>query len=128
MNIPEISVLIVEDEAMTALFLETMLKRRGCNVLKRVSSGEEAVACAREFIPDIVLMDIRLAGEMDGIEAVRIIKSECENSIQYIFTTGYLDSELKDEAMKLSPLAFLIKPIDINELLYLIEKFYSEHK
>lgn len=128
MKTPGISILVVEDEAMTAMFMETMLKRKGYNVMKLVSSGEEAVIFAREFIPDIVIMDIRLAGKMDGIEAVAKIKSESDKSIQCIFTTGYSDPELKDEAMKLNPLAFLIKPINLNELLSLIEALKSEHE
>ena len=103
---PGISVLIVEDEAMTAMFMKTMLQRKGFNVLKCISSGEEAVDYALEFSPDIVIMDIRLAGKMDGIEVVTKIKARCVKDMKFIFTTGYSDTELKEQAMGLDPLGF----------------------
>lgn len=126
MNTPAISVLIVEDEAITAMFMETKLRSSGFNVLKCVSSGEEALDYALRLKPDIVLMDIRLAGRMDGIEAVSKIKAESVKEIQFIFTSGYSDNELKEQAIKLNPLGFFVKPVNVPELVNNIKLFFSE--
>lgn len=120
-----ISILIVEDESMTALFMETMLKRKGYNVLKCVSSGEEAVESALYLNPELVLMDIRLAGKMDGIEAVSMIKKKSKAAVEFIFTTGYSDSEFRESAMKLEPLAYLIKPVRLQEIVNIINSFFQ---
>jgi len=119
-----ISILVVEDEAMTAMFMETMLKRKGYNVLECVASGEEAVDCALQTEPDVIIMDIRLAGKMDGIEAALKIKAGSEKTIQFIFATGYSDSELKEKAMELEPLVFCIKPINLPVLVNVINSFF----
>ena len=121
-----ISILIVEDEAITAMFMETMLIRKGYRVIRCVSSGEDAVYYATKFRPDLVIMDIRLAGKMDGIETVSRIKAESSIAIQYIFITGYSDVELKNQAMILEPLDFLIKPINLTEMVRIIESFFHE--
>lgn len=118
-----ISILIVEDEAVTAMFMETMLKKRGYKILKCVSSGEEAVLASLELKPDIVLMDIRLAGKMDGIEAAWGIKTGMNGSLGIVFVTGYSDQELKEKAFLLSPLAFFVKPVDMSELVRVIESY-----
>ena len=125
MRISAISVLIVEDEAITAMFMEAKLRNSGFNVLKRISSGEEAVDCALQLKPDLVLMDIRLAGRIDGIEAVTKIRLESVKDIQFIFTTGYSDIELKEQAVKLNPLGFFVKPVNVPELVSIILSFFS---
>lgn len=121
----DISILIVEDEAMTAMFMETMLIKKGYRVIRCVSSGEDAVYYAVKCHPHLVIMDIRLAGKMDGMEAVSKIKAESGTSIQFIFTTGYSDPEFKEQAMDLEPLDFLIKPINLPEMVRVIESFFS---
>jgi len=125
LRISAISVLIVEDEAITAMFMEAKLRNSGFNVLKRISSGEEAVDCALQLKPDLVLMDIRLAGRIDGIEAVTKIRLESVKDIQFIFTTGYSDIELKEQAVKLNPLGFFVKPVNVPELVSIILSFFS---
>ncbi|HNY12905.1 MAG TPA: response regulator, partial [Candidatus Wallbacteria bacterium] len=69
-----ISVLIVEDEAFSALYLEDALSIAGYTICDTVATGEGAVAIAENKTPDIILMDIRLAGEIDGIEAASRIR------------------------------------------------------
>jgi len=119
-----ISILIVEDEALTAMLMKSMLRNKGFNVLKSVSTGEDAVDFSLKFKPDLVLMDIRLAGKMDGIEAVKKIKSESEKEIRFIFTTGYSDTELKDKTEELDSLGFFVKPVNIPEIVNVINKFF----
>lgn len=122
----DISILIAEDEAITAMFMETMLMRKGYRVIRCVSSGEDAVYYAVKCHPDLILMDIRLAGKMDGMEAALKIKAESGTAIQFIFTTGYSDLELKEKAMELEPIDFLIKPINLPEMVRIIESFFSK--
>ena len=124
MTSPGISILVVEDEAMTAMYMETFLRRKGYEVLKRVSTGEDAVYSVHSLKPDLVLMDIRLAGKMDGIESASKILSETDSAVQVIFTTGYTDVELKDRALLLNPLGFFIKPVNMPELIKTIESFF----
>lgn len=105
----KIKVLIVEDEVLIALPLKMELRRAGYEVLGPIVSGEEAIESAKNENPDVVLMDIRLMGSMDGIEAARQIGTF--SSARIIFTTGYQDSDVKERAMVLRPAAYLTKPI-----------------
>ncbi len=123
-----ISVIIVEDEAMTAMFMTTVFRRKGFNVLGCVSSGEESVDISLKLTPDVVIMDIRLAGKMNGVEAVTQIKAESGETIQFVFASGYSDEEMKDQANKLNPIAFFTKPVNPSELINVIELFFSDRK
>jgi DNA-binding NarL/FixJ family response regulator len=125
LSLPAITVIIVEDEAITAMFMEIKLRSSGFNVLKRVSSGEDAVEYAVKLKPDLVLMDIRLAGIMDGIEAVTKIKEKSDKNIQFIFTTGYSDKDLTERSSKLKPAGFFVKPVNMNVLASIIRQLFS---
>jgi len=107
-------ILIVEDEAILAMTLEEKLTRLGYSVLKSVSTGEDALAEAREERPDLVLMDIRLSGDMDGITAAGHIKSFSD--VPIIYLTGHSDEPLLQRAKQTEPYAYLIKPVSIQEL------------
>jgi two-component system, response regulator PdtaR len=107
-------ILLVEDEVLSALYMKAQLAKMGFQALTTLMTGEEAVASAREDRPDLILMDINLAGEMNGIEAIRRIKEGFE--VPVIFITGYSDQEIRERAGRLNPLAFLVKPVDIREL------------
>ena len=113
-------ILVVEDEAITAILLQRTLKRRGCEVVAAVATGDEAVAKAITENPDIILMDIRLAGQMDGLEATRLIKEQCD--IAVIFTTGYSGEEVKTIAEGLGAEAFLVKPYEEKDLFSHIDR------
>jgi len=113
-----LKILIVEDEVLTAIILKRNLEKAGYQVAKSVVSGEDAVKTAMEMEIDIVLMDIRLAGEMDGIDAAAEIQKIRITPI--IFCTGYDDEETKNRADKLNPLAFLNKPLDIAILINIL--------
>lgn len=109
-----ISVLVVEDEAYTALFLKEALELEGYSVSGSVATGTAAVDSANSCPPDIVVMDIHLAGDLDGLATTEQIRRK--NEIPVIFISGYRDSELFDRAQKFNPVAFLIKPFEIEEL------------
>lgn len=106
----KIKVLIVEDEFLVATLLGRNLERFfGYEICGPVATGEEAIENAREEKPDIILMDIRLATAMSGIEAAREIKT-CYN-IPLIFATGYAASDHITECQELEPVAILEKPL-----------------
>lgn len=112
-----IRILLVEDEVLIAMRLEMELNMGGYRVCKRVSTGENAIISAEFELPDIILMDIRLGGEIDGIEAVQQIQRirTCSNT-PIIFMTGYPDKEIADRAKLLNPIAYFIKPIKFEDL------------
>jgi 1,2-diacylglycerol 3-beta-glucosyltransferase len=101
--------LIVEDEAIIVLSLRRQLLEAGFEICAAVATGEDAVEAVRESQPTVVLMDILLAGEMDGLQAAREIRSISNAAI--VFTTGYQDPKIRAEALALSPLGYLNKPV-----------------
>jgi YesN/AraC family two-component response regulator len=116
------TILIVEDEAVIVRILEIRLTQMGFQIVGTASSGEEAVSMAEEHRPDVVLMDIVLDGEMDGIEAAGIIQSRF--SIPSIYTTAYSEQSMINRAAKTKPLAYMIKPLNIKDLIEVLEKAF----
>lgn len=115
--------LIVEDEFLIAFHLKTTLARAGYEVCEAAISGEQAVEIARRESPDVILMDIRLLGAMDGIEAAQRIRAFSFAHI--IFTTGYSDPNLKERAMVLKPAAYLSKPVNVNQIKAILQPLYG---
>jgi two-component system, response regulator PdtaR len=113
-------ILIVEDEFLIAQSLKFDLIRAGYEVRESVSSGTDAIARAREEIPDVMLMDIGLRGDMDGIEAARRIREF--SSVVIIFMTGYQDSDLGDRTMAIHPAGILHKPIRLRDIEALVPR------
>ena len=120
MNSKRLSILLVEDEFLACLHLKTVLANRGYEIVGPASSGEEAIELAAEFEPDLVLMDIRIAGDIDGIEAASRILDR--HPVPLIFMSGYQDRDLRDKALALKPLAYLVKPVMIRDIEAAIEK------
>ena len=106
--------MIVEDETITARSEKQTLEELGYSVSAKVGSGEEAVKKAEEDKPDLVLMDIELSGEMDGIEAAGIIRSRFD--IPSIFVTAYADDKLLERAKIIEPFGYILKPFEKREL------------
>jgi CheY-like chemotaxis protein len=84
-----VRVLVVEDEAIVAADVESMLRQRGHEPVGTAATGPEAIRQARERQPDIVLMDVRLHGEMSGLDAARQI--EAERRIPVIYVTAFAE-------------------------------------
>jgi CheY-like chemotaxis protein len=101
-------VLIVEDERLVARDLERRMRRLGYSVVALVSTGIEAIHQALELRPDMVLMDIRLQGQMDGIEAVVSIRQQV--SVRVVYMSAYIDEPTLARARATQPNAFLHKP------------------
>jgi len=109
-----VDILIVEDESIVALDIRHCLEGHGYNVLACVASGEEAIDRVRETRPDLVLMDIRLQGEMNGIEAARRIMADFR--VPALFLTSYVDGEMLRQAKGLNAVGYLLKPFEDREL------------
>jgi PAS domain S-box-containing protein len=101
-------ILIVEDESIVQLHLSKVVERLGYRVSGLARSAQEALASARADRPDLVLMDIRLEGQPDGIEAAREIRAALD--IPVVYLTAYADEETVARAKTTEPAAYLVKP------------------
>ncbi|NMB80095.1 MAG: PAS domain S-box protein, partial [Methanomicrobiales archaeon] len=118
------TILIVEDEQIAAMDLKETLLLLGYEVIGTVRSGEKAVERVQENVPDLILMDIHLAGEMDGVDAAKAILSK--HTVPIIYLTAYADAELISRARETRPYGYIIKPYDNRALLSEIEiAFYK---
>lgn len=122
----DIRILIVEDEALTAEDLRHTLIGFGYRISGILASGEEAVKAARESSPSLVLMDIMLQGEMDGIEAARLIQAE--SHIPVIFLTAYSDTETIEKLQIAGSYGYILKPFERRELLANIGIALHKHR
>lgn len=118
-------VLIVEDEKIVAKDIANTLKKLGYSVSASVSSGEEAIRNVTQSLPDLILMDIRLKGEMDGIEAAEHIKTMTD--IPIIYLTANADENTLQRAKITEPFGYIIKPFDERDLHTTIEIALRRH-
>jgi CheY-like chemotaxis protein len=107
-------VLIVEDETLTAMLLEAFVEERGFASAGFYATGEDAVRKAKSEEPDLIFMDFKLSGRMDGMEAARII--EAERPIPIVIMSGYTERIVLEGSQGYKPAAFLSKPIDFEEV------------
>ncbi len=112
-------IMVVEDESIIAMDIRRMLEAQGYSVPATASSGEEAIAQASKVKPDLILMDIVLKGEMDGIEAAEEIRAGLGTPIIYL--TAYADDETLQRARVTEPFGYLVKPFEARELRSAIE-------
>lgn len=110
----EVKILIVEDERILALGLKKKLEKLGFKVTDAVSTGENAIESVKADKPDLILMDIVLKGEMDGIEAAKLIINL--HNIPIIYLTAYADDKTIERAVKTYPYGYLMKPYQEREL------------
>lgn len=113
-----LKILVVEDERIISLALVSMLRSLGHPVPVCVSSGEEALEVLDRFAPDLVLMDIRLEGALDGIATAQAIRDRSGPPVA--FTSAYTDSATRERAMAVAPLAFLPKPVGPQDIVKLM--------
>ncbi|EHQ36754.1 response regulator [Methanoplanus limicola] len=107
-------ILVVEDEMIVAMAIKKSLKNLGYDIVGHSTRGEDAVLKAGELKPDLILMDIRLKGEMDGVDAAERIKSLY--GIPVIFLTAHSDLDTMQRAIKAEPAGYLVKPFNEREL------------
>lgn len=118
-------VLVVEDESIVALDLQHRLSTLGFEVSGHAASGPDAIARAAEARPQLVLMDIQLRGEMDGIQAAGRIMSEYD--IPVVFLTAFSDVESLNRAKQAEAYGYLLKPFQERELRIAIEMALYKH-
>jgi CheY-like chemotaxis protein len=123
-NTKKSKILIVEDEGIVALDLESRLRGMGYVVVGVADSGEEAIQEAIETRPDLVLMDIRLKGDMDGIEAAGVIRARLD--IPVIYLTALVDEDTMRRANVTQPYGSIAKPFEEDELRTAIEAAFGQ--
>ncbi|TVR33175.1 MAG: hybrid sensor histidine kinase/response regulator [Spirochaetaceae bacterium] len=112
-------ILIVEDEAIVAMDLKLRVESNGYSVVGVVDSAEHAIVLAEDTLPDLVLMDVQLSGEMDGIGAADAIRTRLD--IPVIYLTAFSDHDSVDRAVASEAFGYIVKPIEERDLLIAIQ-------
>jgi AmiR/NasT family two-component response regulator len=120
------TILVVEDEGIVAQEIKSRLEKAGYTVCGVAHEGERAVADAEKLNPDLVLMDIRLKGEMDGIEAAGLIRERCNLPVVYL--TAYTDPATLERAKVKEPFGYVVKPFETRSLMVSIEIALHRHR
>jgi PAS domain S-box-containing protein len=119
-------VLVVEDQRLIAADIENTLGKLGYVAVGSVASGEEAIPKAAQVRPDLVLMDIHLRGELDGIQTAELMRDRF--GIPIVFLTAYADEETVTRAKGATPFGYLVKPFNERELRAAIEVAIHKHE
>lgn len=119
------SILIIEDESIVAMDILLSLKNLGYTIAGHSERGEGAIKKAGELQPDLVLMDIGLKGQMDGIESAKQIRAQFD--LPVVFLTAFADPITLERAREAEPYGYLLKPFDEQELVNTIESALSRH-
>jgi CheY-like chemotaxis protein len=116
-------ILIVEDEYLVAHDLARRLTRLGYTVVGRAATGDEAVRYAAAFCPHVVLMDIHLRGNMDGVEAAQVIQTQRPTPV--VFLSAYVDAATLVHPQATGAVAYLSKPIADRALQQTLQRVVS---
>ena len=108
-------VIVVEDEGIIAMMLSRMIERLGCTVLASIDNSDAADRAIAEYRPDLVFMDIQINGERDGIALAGLL-AERQPETRIVFLTANSDEATRNAALRVKPLAFLRKPVEIEDL------------
>jgi DNA-binding NtrC family response regulator len=117
------SVLLGEDDLITAKCIKSNIEQNGFRVINIVESGEELIKSALYECPSLIITDISLKGQLDGIEVMARVSEIRE--IPYIFITGYVDNISLIKSYNLHPCNTFLKPFDINLLNKTVEKIFD---
>jgi two-component system cell cycle sensor histidine kinase/response regulator CckA len=120
------AVMVVEDEQLIAMDIAETLRRMGYDVTGTVSSSVECVASAEQRRPDLVLMDIHLEGDLDGIDTARVLRERFD--IPVVFLSAYADDRTMSRAKLTEPLGYLLKPFRKSELKSAVEVGLYRHQ
>jgi CheY-like chemotaxis protein len=107
-------IMVVEDESILAMLIKRKLQNWGYEVVDWVDTGEAAVKNAKEILPDLILMDIVLKGDMDGIEAAQQIRKDVD--VPIIYLTAYSNDEVLKRAQETEPYGYILKPFRESEV------------
>jgi CheY-like chemotaxis protein len=119
-------ILVVEDEFIIAQALQASLTEMGYDVVRLLATGEQAVEYAGDLRPDVVLMDIQLKGEMDGIQAAQRIQNSLH--IPVVYLTAHSDPDTLKRVIHSKSYGYLVKPITEDALKEAIDKALSRHR
>jgi CheY-like chemotaxis protein len=122
----EAKILVVEDENIVALEIKKRLQKLGYIVPSVASTGEDAISKVEGILPDLVLMDIMLKGEIDGIDAAGEIRKRF--NIPVVYLTAYSDEETLQRAKLTEPYGYILKPFEENDLRTTIEIALYKHQ
>jgi CheY-like chemotaxis protein len=114
------SVIIVEDDKLLSLVQGRIVEKLGYTLLAKVSSGREAIQKMQELDPDVMMMDISIKGDLDGVETARKIREISD--VPVIFLSGSADHEQVERATSLSNADYLVKPIKADDLIEPLKK------
>ena len=112
-------ILVVEDEVIIALDLQKILKKMDYDVPAIANSGIRAIKEAKKHRPDLVLMDIKLQGDVDGIETANELRTRF--NIPVIFITAYAEDDMTEQVKPAEPYGYLVKPFNEKELKIALE-------
>ena len=112
----KIKILIVEDEAIVAEQLAVILERNGYKISGRATSGKKAIQIAKRNRPDVMLVDVRIEGDLNGIETAIVIKGLFEEAIPTVFLTAFPEKQFPVLAA-LEPYIYLNKPVQDEDLI-----------
>jgi signal transduction histidine kinase/DNA-binding response OmpR family regulator len=126
MRAPGRKILVVEDENIVAMDLRASLTGLGYQVTDTVGSGSEALASARQQPPELVLMDINLRGEMDGVMTAEAMRTEL--ALPVVYLTAFSDEATLRRARVTEPFGYLLKPFDERELHITVEMAVYRHQ
>lgn len=117
------NVLIVEDDMILSMVLERMILKLNHSVVGKVITGKEAIESAIELDPDLILMDIQLKDDIDGISAMHQIRDH--SSVPVIYITGNSDEYNLSRAKETEYVDYLVKPIQMSDLKSSIDKAFN---
>lgn len=120
-----IKTLVIEDNAITAIDIQEILKKNDHQVVGWARNSEEAYQLFMDCNPDLLLVDIKLRGSNDGVELVQQINQQGDDTPKVIFITASSDRETRQRAMDTGSVSFLTKPFDEQDLLDAIRKVFS---
>lgn len=119
-------ILVVEDESIVAFNLQQRLEQMGYDVPAVAVSGEESIEMVSRLMPDLVLMDIHIQGDMDGIEVASRLQET--HAVPVIYLTAYSEDSTLERARKTRPYGYLLKPFSERELHATIQMAFERHK
>ena len=121
-----VRVLIIEDNALIALDLETQMEDLGCDVVGVAVTAAQAIDTARRTLPDLALVDLQLADSSRGQDAALVLRSELD--VAYMILSGSLHSVTEEERLAIRPLAMLSKPVLPHELGDVVSRYQKTHR
>lgn len=120
-----LKILVVEDEIIISKDIQRSLKKLGYQVVGSAITGSDAIAKAEQVQPDLVLMDIRIQGDMDGIETAALMRERFH--LPVIYLTAFADAPTLERARETGPFGYLLKPFEERELTTAIEMAFYKH-